>query len=203
MGYPVLQTFFRNKGGKWLPVPEKARKAMFELFRQDPTTTFFQVPFPGDGAMLEYRCWREHPEWSRVVDAETAEPHPSVCLTHYWSFASHGVYEHYDTQMACELEYTYRQLEEDDLALPGLVTLGKYQVHVEVGGQMTQQRLPKGAERDVLRTKIRSARLPVWRTIDVACAVAAVRASNLRRALWHTVSHARASVDADPMNGHI
>jgi hypothetical protein len=154
MGYPALQTFFRNKGGKWLPLPEKARKAMFEEFRQDPTATYFHVLFPGDGAMLEYRCWRDRPDWCRVVDAETSEPHPSVCLTHYWSFATHGVYEHYDTQMACALEYMYRQLEESNLALPGLVTLGKYQVHVAVGGQMTQQRVPKGGDRDVLRTKI-------------------------------------------------
>jgi hypothetical protein len=155
MGYPALQTFFRDKCGKWLPLPEKVRDAVFEQFRKDPTATTFRVPFPGDGAMLEYCCLREHPEWSRVVDAETAEPHPSVCLTHYWSFASHGVYEHYDTQMACELEYTYRQLEEGNPALPAVVNFkGKYQVHVAVEGRMTQLRLPKGAERDVLRTKI-------------------------------------------------
>jgi hypothetical protein len=160
MGYPALQTFFRDKCGKWLPLPEKARKAMFELFRQDPFATFLQVPFPGDGAMLEYRCFRHYPEWTRVVDAETAEPHPSVYLTHYWSFATHGVYEHYDTQMACELEYTYRQLKEGNLAQPVVVTLGKYQVHVAVEGQMTQHRLPKGAERDVLRTKIPVGRPP-------------------------------------------
>jgi hypothetical protein len=156
MGYPALQTFFRNKCGKWLPLPEEARKAMFELFRRDPTATFFRVLFPGDGAMLEYRCWRERPDWNRVVDAKTAEPHPSVCLTHYWSFATHGVYVHYDTQMACELEYTYRQLESDPV-LPRQSVVNfkaKYQVHVAVEGQMTQLRLPKGAERDVLRTKI-------------------------------------------------
>jgi type II secretory pathway pseudopilin PulG len=157
MSYPALQTFFRTECGKWLPLPEDARKTLFELFRKDPFATFFRVLFPGDGAMLEYRCWREHPERSRVFDVIKDEPHPSLCLTHFWSVATHGVYEHYDTQMACQLEYTYRQLEDRKLASPAIVgsaSSSEYQIHVKVEEQMTEFHLPTGATRDVLRTKI-------------------------------------------------
>jgi hypothetical protein len=161
--YPKLQTFFCAEVpiagapavGDWIGLPQAVQDDLLEQLRRNPSTPAFTVPFRRNGVDLEFRCFRDRPSWNRVMNTATQDGHPTVCLTHFWSYFADGVFKHYGVHMACQLEYAYLEsLMHPELSYTVCLD-DKYDVHLAAEGHpMVQVRITSGTEREVLRTAI-------------------------------------------------
>jgi hypothetical protein len=161
--YPKLQTFFCAEVpiagapavGDWIGLPQAVQDDLLEQLRRNPSAPAFTVPFRRNGVDLEFRCFRDRPSWNRVMNTATQDEHPTVCLTHFWSYFADGVFKHYGVHMACQLEYAYLEsLMHPELSYTVCLD-NKYDVHLAAEGHpMVQVRISGGKEREVLRTAI-------------------------------------------------
>jgi hypothetical protein len=161
--YPKLQTFFCAEVpiagapavGDWIGLPQAVQDDLLEQLKRNPSATAFTVPFRHNRVDLEFRCFRDRPSWNRVVNTATNDDHPTVCLTHFWSYFADGVFKHYSTHMACQLEYAYLESLMQPELNHSVCLDGKYDVHLAAEGHpMVQVRITSGKQREVLRTAI-------------------------------------------------
>jgi hypothetical protein len=177
MPYPALLTFFRDGvPGTWRPVPPEVARSLTADFQRNPNATELSVDFSHGTKTLtlvanrDGRCrLLQMPRDAPPAGANEVMPDVDVVyITAYWTYKSAGLMWFYDEQTACELEFSFKKMRENNNS-SSTVTVGQYRMHLSATGGMFQERAHaqgKGTQRDVLRTDIFVAAPPEVYTYD-------------------------------------
>jgi hypothetical protein len=163
MPYPKLLTFFRDGvPGRWCPVPPEVASRLTADFQRNPKATELSADFRHGTKTLNLVAYRngrcrllQMPGDAPQAGANEVMPEVDVVyVTAYWTYKSAGMMWYYDEQKACELEFSFKKMRENN-GTSCTVTVDQYRMHLSATGDMIQERTDgKGTQRDVLRTDI-------------------------------------------------